>query len=198
MNFDFIKEKYISLYYECLDFIIEPNKGWQKVVDEKRSWTDTQTRLLYPLLALICLLGLLRVFIENFYNADYDFLTQILLAMAWPVLLGIFLIVATLIGRPSLQKYTKKPIEFERMVVFLAYSEIPLLISAAIFALLPFMFAVLIFLNFYSAYVIMSGYNVYFADVMGEEKKFNFPTTLATFIIIYVLTYVAWLTLAKF
>lgn len=198
MNFVKLKETYIALYHECLNFIVDPNSAWQKVVDAKHTWKDTQLRLLYPLLALICVMGLLRVLFENFYVSGYDLLTQLLLALAWPILLAISLVLAAVVLRPCLQKYTGKTIDFERMVVFLTYAEIPLFLSAAIFAFLPMMFGVLIFVNFYSAYVIMSGYNVYFADVMGEDRKYNFITTLVTFVMIYLLTYGAWWALDKF
>lgn len=198
MNFKKIKETYIALYHECLDFIIEPNNVWGKVANEKITWAETRSKLLYPLLGLICVLGLLRVFIENFYIADYDFLTKILSAISWPILLVVSLLVGAMIIRPIFSAYTKQNIDFERIVVFLTYVEIPLFISASIFALMDFMFAVLILLNFYTLYVIMLGYNVYFADVLGEDKKYNYITTLFTFMLVYALTYIAWWALAKF
>ncbi len=198
MDFKSIKDKYIALYHECLSFIIDPNVVWDRVENVRRTWTDTQTRILYPFLALICACGLIRVLFENFYISGYDLITQILLALAWPVLLAISLVINAVILRPLLQLYTGKTVDFERMVVFLTYAEIPLFISAVLFAFLPMLFGVLIFANFYSAYVIMSGYNVYFADVMGEERKYNFLTTLVTFVMIYLLTYGAWWALTEF
>lgn len=203
VNFEKIKEKYVALYHECLDFIVDPNKGWGKVVEERRSWTDTQTRLLYPLLVLICVCGFIRVLIENFYDAEYDLLTQVILAFAWPVFLAVSLIVTALFTSKLFNLYINKiikikfSVDFERMVVFLMYAEIPLFLSAAIMALMPFTFAVLVFLNFYAAFIIMSGYNVYFADIMGEERKYNYITTLITFGIIYAFTYGAWIALGK-
>lgn len=205
MNLEKIKTIYINLYHECLNFIIDPISVWEKVVNEKRSWTDTQTRLLYPLLALICVLGLIRVMIENFYISDYDLLTQTLLAIAWPIILAISLVIAAVVGRLLFNYWIKNsnyfkditPIDFERIVVFLSYAEIPVFLSCMILAIMPFMFSVLIFLNFYSAYIIMSGYNVYFADIMGEDRKYYFPSTLVTVTIIYALTYIAWNSLAK-
>lgn len=198
MNLVRIKEIYIALYHECFNFIVEPNKVWEKVAKNKTTWAEAQSKLLYPMLGLICVLGLIRVLIENFYNPDYDFLTKTLSAIAWPVLLGLSLIVGSMILRPVFNAYTKKNIDFERFVVFLTYIEIPLFISASIFALMDFMFAVLILLNFYTLYVIMLGYNVYFADVLGEDKKYNYITTLFTFMLVYALTYIAWWALAKF
>lgn len=200
MNFDKLKEKYITLYNECRNFIVDPNSAWQKVVDEQYTWKDTQLRLLYPSLALIGVMGLLRVFLENFYISGYDVLTNSLLALAWPVILLIFLILGALSLRFVFRfKYLfNKWIDFERMVVFLSYAEIPLFISAAIFAFLPFMFGVLIFFNFYALYIIMLGFNVYFGDIIGEERKYNVPLTAITFLIIYALTYLAWLALEKF
>lgn len=192
LNFEFIKGKYVTLYNECKDFIIDPNKVWNKVVEENRSWTDTQMRLLYPFLVLILLCGFIGVLIENFFEADYDLFTHTMFAIAWPILLAIFLLIAALVLRPALQLYVKKPITFDRMVVFLTYAEIPLFLSSALFAILPMAFAVLIFFNFYSFYAIMLGYNIYFADEMGEEKKFDILTTSVTFVVIYFLTYSAW------
>lgn len=32
INFESIKNKYVSLYRECYDFIIDPNSVWEKVV----------------------------------------------------------------------------------------------------------------------------------------------------------------------
>lgn len=200
MNFDKLKDIYITLYHECYNFIVDPNTAWQKVVEEKRTWIDTQKRLLYPSLALIGILGLLRVLFENFYISGYDVLTNSLFALAWPVILMIFLILGAVVLRLMFRfKYLlNKSIDFERMVVFLSYAEIPLLISAAIFAFLPFMFGVLIFFNFYALYIIMLGFNVYFGDIIGEERKYNVPLTAITFLIIYALTYLAWLALGKF
>lgn len=197
MNFESIKNKYVALYHECYDFIIDPNSVWEKVVNEQRTWTDTQTRLLYPLLALICLLGLVRVLVQNFYISGYNLLEETLIALAWPVILAISLLIAAFVGRFYLKFLTKKQVDFERMVVFMTYAEILVFISFAILSVLPFMFPVLIFINFYSAYIIMSGYNVYFVDIIGEDRKYHFPSTLITFIIIYALTYMAWGALAK-
>lgn len=192
-----IKKIYISLYNECMEFITDPISFWRKVHDEQRTWADTQSRILYPLLAMIAGLGVLRVIIEYFYISGYDFLKETLLALAWPAILAISLLIAAVIGHLCIRFFLKKTVDFERMVVFLSYTEIPVLLSAALLAILPFMLAVLIFINFYTAYVIMSGYTVYFADIMGEERKYHYPTTLATFIIIYALTYGAWGALAK-
>ena len=197
MNFESIKNKYVALYHECYDFIIDPNSVWEKVVNEQRTWTDTQTRLLYPLLALICLLGLVRVLVQNFYISGYNLLEETLIALSWPVILAISLLIAAFVCRLYIKFLTKKQVDFERMVIFMTYAEIPVFLSFAIMAVLPFMFPVLIFVNFYSAYIIMSGYNVYFADIMGEDRKYHFPSTLITFIIIYALTYMAWGALAK-
>lgn len=212
MNFEKIKSTYIELYHDCLGFIVDPSSAWQKIVDEKRSWPETQIRLIYPMLALICVLGFLRVLIENFYLSDYDFLNGTLFAIAWPVILALFLLISTLgllfiaylLSRLSytfncfsnLRFLANKSLTFDRMVVFLSHAEIPLFISAAIFAIMPFVFGVLILVNFYAVYVIMIGYNIYFADVMGEERKYHFPTTSVTFIMIYAFTYVAWIVLA--
>lgn len=197
MNFQSIKNKYVSLYRECYDFIVDPNIVWEKVVTERRSWTDTQTRLLYPMLGLICLLGLVRVLVQNFYISGYNLLEETLIALAWPVILAISLLIAALVVRLYIKIFLKKQVDFDRVAVFMTYAEIPVFLSFAIMAVLPFMFPVLIFVNFYSALIIMSGYNVYFADIIGEDRKYHFPSTLITFIIIYALTYLAWGALAK-
>ncbi len=197
MNFESIKNKYVSLYRECYDFIIDPNSVWEKVVAEQRTWTDTQTRLLYPMLGLICLLGLVRVLVQNFYISGYNLLEETLIALAWPVIMAISLLIAALVVRLYIKIFLKKQVDFDCVAVFMTYAEILVLLSFAIMAVLPFMFPVLIFVNFYSAYIIMSGYNVYFADIMGEDRKYHFPSTLITFIIIYALTYLAWGALAK-
>ncbi len=197
MNFESIKNKYVSLYRECYDFIIDPNSVWEKVVAEQRSWTDTQTRLLYPMLGLICLLGLVRVLVQNFYISGYNLLEETLIALAWPVIMAISLLIAALVVRLYIKIFLKKQVDFDRVAVFMTYAEIPVFLSFAIMAVLPFMFPVLIFVNFYSAYIIMSGYNVYFVDIIGEDRKYHFPSTLITFIIIYALTYMAWGALAK-
>ena len=197
MNFESIKNKYVSLYRECYDFIIDPNSVWEKVVAEQRTWTDTQTRLLYPMLGLICLLGLVRVLVQNFYISGYNLLEETLIALAWPVIMAISLLIAALVVRLYIKIFLKKQVDFDRVAVFMTYAEIPVFLSFAIMAVLPFMFLVLIFVNFYSALIIMSGYNVYFADIIGEDRKYHFPSTLITFIIIYALTYLAWGALAK-
>lgn len=197
MNFESIKNKYVSLYRECYDFIIDPNSVWEKVVAEQRTWTDTQTRLLYPMLGLICLLGLVRVLVQNFYISGYNLLEETLIALAWPVIMAISLLIAALVVRLYIKIFLKKQVDFDRVAVFMTYAEIPVFLSFAIMAVLPFMFPVLIFVNFYSAYIIMSGYNVYFVDIIGEDRKYHFPSTLITFIIIYALTYMAWGALAK-
>ena len=197
MNFESIKNKYVSLYRECYDFIIDPNSVWEKVVAEQRTWTDTQTRLLYPMLGLICLLGLVRVLVQNFYISGYNLLEETLIALAWPVIMAISLLIAALVVRLYIKIFLKKQVDFDRVAVFMTYAEIPVFLSFAIMAVLPFMFPVLIFINFYSAYIIMSGYNVYFVDIIGEDRKYHYPSTLITFIIIYALTYMAWGALAK-
>ena len=197
MNFESIKNKYVSLYRECYDFIIDPNSVWEKVVAEQRTWTDTQTRLLYPMLGLICLLGLVRVLVLNFYISGYNLLEETLIALAWPVIMAISLLIAALVVRLYIKIFLKKQVDFDRVAVFMTYAEIPVFLSFAIKAVLPFMFPVLRLVNFYSALIIMSGYNVYFADIMGEDRKYHFPSTLITFIIIYALTYLAWGALAK-
>lgn len=188
---------YSTLYHECTDFIMDPVSVWNKLVEERRSWPDIQKRLLYPMLSLIFVCGLIRVFVENFYISGYDLTKEILVISAWPVILAISLMIAAFVGSQCIEKFLNKSVEFERMASFLSYVEIPLFLSVAIYEVLPFMFSVLIFINFYTAYVIMSGYNVYFADVMGEDRKYHLPTTIITFVIIYALTYLSWSVLSK-
>ena len=108
MNFESIKNKYVSLYRECYDFIIDPNSVWEKVVAEQRTWTDTQTRLLYPMLGLICLLGLVRVLVQNFYISGYNLLEETLIALAWPVIMAISLLIAALVVRLYIKIFLKK------------------------------------------------------------------------------------------
>ncbi len=192
-----LKEIYIRLYKDCFEFIVEPEKGWNRVVCENRTWVDTQRTILYPLLALIAVLGLVRVAIVNFYQSGYDVFTETLLAIVWPIILAIALGIAAVIGRISLQCFTKKQISYEQMAVFLTYAEIMIFVSAVMIAILPFMLVIVFLVNFYSVYIIMSGYNIYFADVMGKERENHLWTTLITFAVIYVLTYGAAIALTK-